>query len=101
MLGYFCLFLFTKTNPDKIPTRQKLLRNRVYKVCGTLIVVALILIVIVKQFPENSEMMRLAPVFWLESVAVVAFGISWLTKGEAFLKDVPEHVEAGLVSGRE
>ena len=26
-------------------------------------------------------------VFWLEAVAIVAFGISWLTKGEAILKD--------------
>ena len=29
----------------------------------------------------------LAPIFWLESLAVVAFGVSWLTKGEAILKD--------------
>jgi hypothetical protein len=30
---------------------------------------------------------RLAPVFWFEGLAVVAFGVSWLTKGEAILKD--------------
>jgi hypothetical protein len=30
---------------------------------------------------------RLTPVFWLESLAVVAFGVSWLTKGETILKD--------------
>jgi hypothetical protein len=27
------------------------------------------------------------PVFWLESISVVAFGISWLVKGEAILND--------------
>lgn len=27
------------------------------------------------------------PVFWLQSTALVAFGISWLVKGELFLKD--------------
>jgi hypothetical protein len=30
---------------------------------------------------------RFEPRFWLESIAIVAFGISWLTKGEAILKD--------------
>ena len=27
------------------------------------------------------------PVYWLEALAVFAFGISWFTKGEAILKD--------------
>jgi hypothetical protein len=27
-------------------------------------------------------------VFWLETVAIVAFGVSWLIKGEAILEDV-------------
>jgi hypothetical protein len=27
------------------------------------------------------------PGYWLEALAVLAFGISWFTKGEAILKD--------------
>jgi hypothetical protein len=27
------------------------------------------------------------PIFWLEFLALEAFGISWLTKGEALLSD--------------
>jgi len=27
------------------------------------------------------------PVFWLEAAALVAFGVSWLVKGEALLAD--------------
>jgi hypothetical protein len=27
------------------------------------------------------------PVYWLETLAILAFGISWLTKGEAILGD--------------
>ena len=27
------------------------------------------------------------PVFWLEAISIVAFGVSRLTKGEAILKD--------------
>lgn len=37
--------------------------------------------------PDDHWISKLDPVFWLESVAVWAFGWSWLIKGEAILKD--------------
>lgn len=86
-LAYFSLFLFTKTNPDKSPTGQKVQRNRVYRVCGALIVISLLLIVVCKQLQPDAPVMRLEPIFWLESVAVISFGISWLVKGEVIFKD--------------
>lgn len=86
-LTYFCLFLFTKTHPTLPPTAQKLQRNIVYKTCGSLIAISLLAIVLVKQFPMDGALMPLHPVFWLEAIAVVAFGVSWLVKGEAILKD--------------
>jgi hypothetical protein len=88
-IAYFSLFLFTKTDPTKPPTRQKLQRNVVYKVCGSVILIAIALIVVVVWIPEGAAgaVRALNPVFWLESIAVVAFGVSWLTKGEAILKD--------------
>jgi hypothetical protein len=30
---------------------------------------------------------ELAPNFWLEGIAFIAFGVSWLTKGEVILMD--------------
>ena len=88
-LAYFSLFLFTKTDPTKPPTRKKLQRNVVYKFCGSAILVAIALIVVVTRVPDRAAaaVKTLNPVFWLESIAVVAFGVSWLTKGEAILKD--------------
>jgi drug/metabolite transporter (DMT)-like permease len=88
-LAYFSLRLFTKTDPKLIPTPRKTNRNRIYLVCGYTIVAAIALIAIYKVLPNDIEMRlaELKPVFWLESIAVVAFGISWLTKGEAILKD--------------
>jgi hypothetical protein len=88
-LAYFSLRLFTKTDPTAPPTRKKLQRNMVYKVCGYLILVSLALIVVVNFLPDSAktQIMHLDPVFWLEAIAVVAFGFSWLTKGEALLKD--------------
>ena len=86
-LAFFSLALFRKTDPTKTPTRQKLQRNTVYTVCGYAILACLVLIVIVALVPDDSLVKRLDPVFWLEAAAIVAFGISWLTKGEAILKD--------------
>jgi uncharacterized membrane protein len=43
-----------------------------------------------------SHLQALNPVFWLESIAVVAFGVSWLVKGEAILKDKVQTQENSL-----
>ena len=86
-LAYFSLALFTKTAPDKTLTRRKLQRNAVYRVCGYTILVSIFLMVVVALPEVKTLVERLTPVFWLESVAVVAFGVSWLVKGETILKD--------------
>jgi hypothetical protein len=86
-LAFFSLVQFRKTDPTKTPTLRKLQRNVVYTVCGYTILACLALVVVVELMPSDSPVQRLDPVFWLESAAVVAFGVSWLTKGEAILKD--------------
>jgi len=86
-LAYFSLALFRKTDPNKTPTRRKLQRNRVYTVCGYTILAAIATLAILALLPRDALIEGLDPVFWLESLAVVAFGVSWLTKGEAILKD--------------
>lgn len=88
-LGCFSLFLFTKTDPNKTPTPQKRKRNLVYRVCGIIIFASILLIPVVTYKPIKDNVQALHPVFWLESLAVEAFGISWLTKGETILKDEP------------
>ena len=85
--AYFSIVLFTKTAPDKIPTPRKLQRNMVYRTCGYTILASILLIVVVALPPIKSLVERLTPVFWLESLAVLAFGVSWLVKGETILKD--------------
>jgi len=84
--AYFSLTLFTKTDQAQ-PTPQKRQRNRVYRVCGSLILVAILLIAIVKLANVPPGIARLEPIFWLESLAVEAFGVAWLTKGETILED--------------
>ena len=86
-LAFFSLVLFRKTDPARTPTRRKLQRNAVYTVCGYTIITCLVLIGMVALMSGDSPVKRLDPVFWLEATAIVAFGVSWLTKGEAILKD--------------
>ena len=84
-LAYFSLRLFRLTAPN--PTPQKLQRNKIYTVCGYTILVCVALCAVVKLLPGNALLLKFSPLFWLEGVAVVAFGVSWLTKGEAILAD--------------
>lgn len=93
-LIYFSLFLFTKTHPGGTPTQRKLQRNLIYKVCGYTMAVCILLIVIYYRLTGSAASLfqPYNPVLWLESIAIVAFGFSWLTKGEAILKDLkPEN----------
>ncbi|HMK22875.1 MAG TPA: hypothetical protein VK466_11120 [Terriglobales bacterium] len=86
-LAYFSYFLFTETATDRRPTPRKLQRNVVYRVCGIAIVGCILLIAILKFSGKETLLGLPNPVFWLESIAVWSFGVSWLTKGETILKD--------------
>lgn len=87
ILAYFCLVLFVKTDPNKPMTPEKQMRNRVYRGCGGVILACIAAIGIVKLALPPALIAPYDPVFWLESIAVVAFGFSWLVKGETILKD--------------
>ena len=95
-LTFFALVLFRKMSSAKPPTERKLLRNSVYTVCGYAIAGCIVLIVFVMWLPTDSPIHNLNPVFWLESVAVLAFGISWFVKGEAILKDMTSAQDISL-----
>jgi hypothetical protein len=87
-LAYFSLVLFRKTNPAKQMSERKKERNVVYTACGYTILVCIGLIIVNVVFFRDSLLQAVDPVFWLESAAVIAFGVSWLTKGETILADV-------------
>jgi len=88
MLAYFSFFLFTKSSPN--PTSQKLKRNVIYRVCGILILICIVLLAIYFLYLRDRfpSLISLNPIFWLETVALWSFGVSWLTKGEMILKDL-------------
>jgi len=85
-LAGYSYFIFTKTDPSRPMTPEKKKRNVVYRISGIAILVCLALIALINFLPTTS-IADLQPVFWLETVASVAFGVSWLVKGETLLKD--------------
>lgn len=91
-ISYFALFLFTKTDPSKTPTGRKQQRNKVYRSCGYTMLTALVLIFVYSMAPDSlvAGLKKFQPVFWFEAIAIEAFGIAWMTKGEAILKDETE-----------
>ncbi len=86
-LAYFCLVLFKKFSPDQPPTAAKIKRNKVYSVCGYAIVICVVLIGIQYGLMHLGWQAELKFVFWLEALAIVAFGVSWFVKGEGILQD--------------
>lgn len=106
-LAYISIFLFTRTKPwnvktskvmneDKtesivtmvspiaIMTPRKIQRNYIYRTCGIVMLVAMVLIPVLTRVTAIDF---LHPMYWLETVVIVAFGISWLVKGETILRD--------------
>lgn len=79
---FFSLYLFRKSVPH--PTKQKKNRNKVYLICGILMILCIAGIAV-------AQIFELVPnfhlVFWLESIALVSFGFSWITKAEVLFHD--------------
>lgn len=87
ILAAISLFQFTKSRGVVI-TRQKKQRNRVYRICGVLMLICIVLLALYTNLRDTMPWLKAyKPVFWLESAALLAFGISWLVKGGLFLKD--------------
>ncbi len=84
-LAYFSITLFPRGKGA--PGGRRIVRNRVYRICGWTIVGSLIGIVLVSVPSISRHVGSYKPVFWLESAATLAFGISWLTKGERIFRD--------------
>ena len=95
VLIVYDLFLFPKTHMDmvtgekKYMGRQKRKRNVVYYICGSIMSLSVLLIIAYMAFLGHlyPGLRKLNPVFWLESLVLLSFGISWLTKGQLFFKD--------------
>jgi hypothetical protein len=80
------IFLVTKSDlPKSKQTPRKRARNVIYKICEGIIIFSISSIA-VYFFVLNGDSKNQV-VFWFETLVLVSFGTSWLTKGEALLGD--------------
>ena len=91
-LSYNSIFLFTKRH-STILSKEKRRRNFIYRVCGIVMILSIICITIYTMFLRHTFLSKAYPVLFLESIALFAFGISWLIKGNTFFKDQMNHNE--------
>jgi hypothetical protein len=89
ILAFISYFKFTKSRGLK--THSKVMRNKVYRYCGAVIIIFIALIGVYGIFGKQlTRFDRYKPIFWLEWLALVAFGFSWLVKGELVMHDTPQ-----------
>jgi hypothetical protein len=78
ILAVMALFRFTLSDQQD-PGPDKRRRNLVYQVCGIVMFACIVLVAIAvfgKVAPDSWHSL-----FWLESVMIIAFAVSWLVKG--------------------
>ena len=73
LLSINVLFLFTKSSGTK--TRNKKIRNGIYIACGIGMVAAMICLFVLSGW---------ALTWWVEAVALMFFGIAFLTKADVY-----------------
>jgi succinate dehydrogenase hydrophobic anchor subunit len=88
-LSFMSFFLFTKS--DKLPSERgskKIIRNRIYRICGILMLLAILILFAGSLKIIPSEYFTAYPLtFWMETLAIESFGFAWLVKGETLFKD--------------
>jgi hypothetical protein len=85
LLGVNSFFLFTLGDKKKW-TKSKSKRNVIYRACGLIIFASLITLLILT-IVLGSALMATVWTFIFETVMLLAFGISWLVKGETLFAD--------------
>jgi FtsH-binding integral membrane protein len=92
-LAFISFFVFTlpsfnEKGQEKHQTDEKKFRNKIYRTCGVIILLSLILVFLIHYFPQLDFFPSFLPyLFSLETVCLAAFGFSWLVKGEALFSD--------------
>lgn len=77
---YMVYFRFCALTPAN-PTPQKIMRNRIYKICGGVMLASSFFILFLNVHEKGAS------IFWPEAVAVAAFSVAWLVKGHVFMGD--------------
>jgi hypothetical protein len=95
LLAVNSIFLFTLSGEGAAPaTGNKKIRNGIYIACGLVILVSMAAFAALYLILGEDKLNQGNLVLVLESVMLLAFGISWLVKGETLWRDRKERAEA-------
>ena len=81
--------LFRYADPGHTRTARKNLRDRIYSACAWAILAGVVLALVQNFWPASAKNVT-QWLFWFEALAIVAFGFSWLVKGQTVFADGPE-----------
>src|SRR5262245_40601415 len=112
MSSLISICYFTKSNKQSTTIHkksdntltQKSKRNIIYKAMGYLMLACIGSIVLYSSVSSIKQLFGDAPmIFILETIAVLAFGVAWITKGETLFPDGEHYVVKGIkkVTGKE
>lgn len=82
--AWFALFRFTLSKGTMTP--RKKIRNKTYRASGCIILICIATIALYKLTQGSSNPFPII-VYWAETIALIAFGTSWIIKGEMLLGD--------------
>jgi len=81
-LAAFCFFLFPRTSRTG--------RKIIYYVSGVAIVAGFVLALVGSQILPDDVENTIRPLFWGETVAILAFGVAWFAKSNTLMPDPQE-----------
>ena len=92
ILAFMCIFRFTKPDFEEVKvSKTKIKYKWIYITCGILMLLALFLVglrtlgdIMPEAFIDFYDANKLT--FWMETVAVEAFGVAWLVRGRESVK---------------
>jgi hypothetical protein len=86
LLAYHSYFLFTKSNKVIIEGNKKI-RNLIFRGSGIIIILSILSVGIMNFFLGANDLEKSYTILIFETIMLLAFGISWLVKGETLFKD--------------
>jgi len=87
LLAINSIFCFTKSDTLIRKRSKKYYRNVLYRTSGVIILVCLAVLIFITCFTSDAFRQTTRLTLVLESVMLLAFGISWLVKGGTLLRD--------------
>jgi len=79
LMAFNSIFLFTKSKPGNEITKMKKIRNMIYRICGSCMIILAIL-----AFATSLKILPKSSMMVIEILLLNIFGLSWLVKGEFF-----------------